>query len=93
MCYNTTDIKFLYDDFYFNFTDRIKDSNFQGTQILHIHYYTKDISFINYKIDVDRIIINSNEIDLKIQLKSSQKTLFSLSETLEITADMEEKNF
>lgn len=67
MCYNTTDIKFLYDDFYFDFTDRIKDSDFQGTQILHIHHHTKNTSFINYKIDVDRIIINSNEIDLKTQ--------------------------
>lgn len=67
MCYNTTDIKFLYDDFYFDFTDRIKDSDFQGTQILHIHYHTKDTSFINYKIDVYRIIINSNGIDLKTQ--------------------------
>ena len=67
MCYNTTDIKFLYDDLYFDFTDRIKDSDFQGTQILHIHYHTKDTPFINYKIDVDRIIINSNEIDLKTQ--------------------------
>ena len=65
MCYNMTDIKFLYDDF--DFTDRIKDSDFQGTQILLIHYHTKDTSFINYKIDVDRIIINSNEIDLKTQ--------------------------
>ena len=65
MCYNMTDIKFLYDDF--DFTDRIKDSDFQGTQILHIHHHTKNTSFINYKIDVDSIVINSNEIDLKTQ--------------------------
>lgn len=64
-CYNDTHIKFLYDEFYFDFTDRMKNDDFQGMKILHIH--NRDTSYINYRIDVDRIIIDPREVDLRTQ--------------------------
>ena len=42
-CYNDTHIKFLYDEFYFDFTDRMKNDDFQGMKILHIH--NRDTSY------------------------------------------------
>lgn len=64
-CYNDTHIKFLYDEFYFDFNNRIENEDFEGMKILHIH--NRDTSYINYRIDVDRIIIDPREVDLRTQ--------------------------
>ena len=63
--YNDTHIKFLYDEFHFYFTDRIKNEDFEGMKILHIH--NTDTSYINYRVDVDRVIIDPREVDLRTQ--------------------------
>ena len=64
-CYNDTHIKFLYDEFCFYFTDRMKNDDFQGMKILHIH--NRDTSYINYRIDEDTVIIDPREVDLRTQ--------------------------
>ena len=64
-CYNDTHIKFLYDEFYFDFNNRIENEDFEGTKILHIH--NRDTSYINYRIDVDTVIIDPREVDLRTQ--------------------------
>ena len=64
-CYNDTHIKFLYDEFYFDFNNRIENEDFEGMKILHIH--NRDTSYINYRIDEDTVIIDPREVDLRTQ--------------------------
>lgn len=93
-CYNDTHIKFLYDEFCFYFTDRMKNDDFQGMKILHIH--NRDTSYINYRIDEDTVIIDPREVDLRTQDTIKiiiRDSTFLHSEILEMVLDMGEKNF